>query len=75
MGVFKLYFQIARWLSHQSTEILLSESLEQIAAQYTQYSYIGNRKTFRSRVYSEVRVSLRDNLSHRARLFLPHPHR
>lgn len=39
MGVFKLYFQIARWLSHQSTEILLSESLEQIAAQYTQYSY------------------------------------
>ncbi|MGQ9900716.1 MAG: hypothetical protein ACUVR1_00715 [Fimbriimonadales bacterium] len=50
--IWKLYFQLARWLSHQPTEILLSASLEQIAAQYTQYSYIGNRKTLSQLVLS-----------------------
>ena len=53
MGVCKLFFRIAHYL-HENPHQLASASLEDIAAQYRPYAYIGARKHLREFVQEQA---------------------
>lgn len=53
MGVFRLYTEVAAYLS-ANPSALASQSVETIAAVYTPYAYIGNRKSLQQVVLREA---------------------